>query len=333
MILNIFFISISTFILFLILNKIAIKFELLDYPNKRKIHAKPTPYIGGINLGFIFFLIIFLIGDLNYELKVILSFSFILSLISLVDDVYDINAYIKILLQSFPILILIYNNIYLRDLGDYYLIGVLSLGEYGKIFTFLCLLLLINAFNYSDGVDGLLSTLFINSITILIFISFFYSKIEIISLLFLIIVPVLVFLIFNFSFFKLPKIFLGDSGSNLMGFLIGSLMVYFDIILELDPALLIWTVAYIVYEFLATNLIRILNKKNLFKSGNDHFHYQILNKFNLNNAQLNIIINFLSLIISTAGIIIFLFFGSLFSLLSFIIFFMTYFIFRVKIVK
>lgn len=333
MILTTFFIIFTCFILLKISSLLAFHLKLLDYPNNRKIHARPTPYVGGITLSVIYISYIFIFSDLEIGLKSILVSCFFISIIGFVDDKLDINPYLKIFLQSLPIFFLISNEIYLKDLGSYHPFGILSLGNYGKIFTFLSYLLIVNAFNYCDGVDALLSTLCINIISFFTLILFINSEITIIPFLYYLIVPLVIFIFFNFAIFNLPKIFLGDSGSNLMGLLIGSLMIYLYIEFNLDPSLLIWPVAYIIYEFLGTNIIRIINKKNLFKSGNDHFHYQISKKFKLNSFQLNLLINLLNAILSIIGISVNLIFGSLISLILFIILFKFYLFFKLSFVK
>ena len=314
-------------------SKVAFKFNLLDYPVGRKLHEKPTPYTGGISLAIIYIFFIFLLGDLESDLINILIGCLILSIVGFIDDKFDINPIIKIIFQTIPILFLINNNIYLTDLGNYEIIGLLNLGVYGKLFTLLCCLLIINAFNYCDGIDGLLSTLSINSLFFFILVFSFYNEIKLINFLVYLMIPILIFLIFNFSFLKTNKIFLGDSGSNLMGLLIGTLMIYFYNAYKIDPSILIWSVAYIIYEFLSTNILRILNKKNPFKSGNDHFHYQISYKYNLGSAGTNLIINLINIVLVIIGISINISFGSLYSLITFILLFFVFFIVKIKLFK
>ena len=330
MLLKITILGFCTYILLFFFNKIAIKFNLLDLPSNRKTHSKPTPYVGGIVLGIIYLFLSYLTFDENTKLKIILICSFIISIVGLIDDKIDINPYIKILLQSLPISILIYNGVYLNNLGTYEFFGILSLGVYGQIFTFLSSLLIVNEFNYCDGLDGLLSTLFVNIFCFFIIVCFFSSEIDLIKFLIYLVVPVLIFLFFNFSFFKLPKIFLGDSGSNLLGFITGSMMIYLFINHNIAPSILIWPVAFIIYEFLSTNFLRLIKKKNLLTPGNDHFHYQISRKFNLNTKEVNLTINLLNIIIIISGLSINFFIGSFFSLVAFFLFFIFYFLLRFR---
>ena len=80
----------------------------------------------------------------------------------MVDDKYIITPGIKLTLLSIPTLILIYQGYTLDNLGTYEIIGKINLGKLNFIFTLLCVVFLINAFNYNDGIDGLaLSQIFI----------------------------------------------------------------------------------------------------------------------------------------------------------------------------
>ena len=98
----------------------------------------------------------------------------------------------------------------------------LELNSFSIPFTLIAILFLINSFNYFDGLDGVLSFSTISTLGIL----FFLTPDENIKLfLIIILIPIIFFLFFNFSIFKLPKLFLGDSGSFIIRLYIG---IYFN---------------------------------------------------------------------------------------------------------
>ena len=72
--------------------------------------------------------------------------------------------------------------------------------------------------------------------------------------------------------------FLGDSGSLLLGFIISFILIYLANQNFIHPILLAWSIVIYVYEFLAINLIRIINNRNPFKAGRDHLHHIFLEK-------------------------------------------------------
>ena len=119
-------------------------------------------------------------------------------------------------------------------------------------------------------------------------------------------IPNLIFLFFNFSLFKLPKLFLGDSGSLYFGFLISFILIYAAKNNLTHPILLAWSVTIFVYEFLSINIIRLKNKKNLFAPGQDHLHHILFNKYK-SFAITNFNIFITNIIFFILGYLIFLF--------------------------
>ena len=206
---------ISFLLLFLFAN-ISYRLNLVDLPNKRKIHTKGVAYTGGIAISVILVLSILLLEISENDLNNILSIAFLISIIGLIDDKYNLNVGGKLSLQIIPIFyLIIFENLILNQLGDYNYFK-LELGTFKIPFTLICVLFLINSFNYFDGLDGVLSFTTISVLAILYFLT---SDQNTHLFLIIILIPIIIFLFFNFSFLKLPKMFLGDSGSLLIGFL------------------------------------------------------------------------------------------------------------------
>ena len=132
---------------------------------------------------------------------------------------------------------------------------------------------------------------------------------------------------FNFSVFNLPKLFLGDSGSLFLGFLIGFTLIFFANQRIAHPIILAWSIAIFVYEFISINLIRLINKKNIFEAGQDHLHH-ILFKKNKSILLTNFLIVCSNLLFFTIGYVSFKFINPLISLVLFISCFIIFFIFR-----
>ena len=147
--------------------------------------------------------------------------------------------------------LVVFENLTLQQIGDYNYFKV-ELGSFVIPFTLMCVLLLINAFNYFDGIDG---TLGFTSISVLIILYFLIPNQNFQLFLILILIPLAIFLCFNFSLFKLPKLFLGDSGSLLIGFVIAFVLIYLANQNLTHPILLAWSVVIFVYEFSMVCLI------------------------------------------------------------------------------
>ena len=306
---------------------------LMDLPNKRKSHNVATPYTGGIILALTFLFIIFITDFENKYLNLILSYGFIISLTGLIDDRYYVRPGTKLLLQAIPIFFLIDQNLYLTNLGNYIIFGNLELGSLDKIFTFLCCLLLINAFNYNDGIDGLAAIVAITILTAFsLFLLILGNKSDSNNL-FIILTPILIFLIFNFGLLSNFKVFLGDSGSNLLGFILAFVAIYMFKENGVHPALIIWPLAYIVYEFLSVTIFRIIKNTGTFKPGKDHLHYEISNAFKCTLFYSFLIILTLNIFLILIGSYIFFKFGQDISIILFIFFFIVYLLVKYVIKK
>jgi len=326
MIYNILFYSFITFIIFFLISKISYKLNLVDIPNKRKDHLKPTAYTGGIGISLAYIISIILFDFSTKQLGLILSISFLIAMVGFIDDKYQLNIGGKLSLQIIPIIYLILlENFSLNNIGEYNYF-ILELGTFQIPFSLLCVLFLINAFNYFDGLDGTLGFTTISVLGILYYLS---NDQSIRFFIIITLIPIIIFLFFNFSIFKIPKIFLGDSGSLLLGFIISFFLIYLANQNFVHPILLAWSVAIFVYEFLSINLLRLKNKKNLFRPGHDHLHHILLKKIKS--------IYFTSLIIAMTNFFIFFigyltyeFLNSLISLLMYLFCFIIFYSIRNK---
>jgi UDP-GlcNAc:undecaprenyl-phosphate/decaprenyl-phosphate GlcNAc-1-phosphate transferase len=321
--------SLLSFLSLLIIAQISYNLNLVDLPSKRKMHIKATTYTGGIAISIILVLSILLFDISDSSFNNILSISFLIAIIGLIDDKYNLNVGGKLSLQIIPIFyLIIFENLALSHLGDYNYFK-LELGAFKVPFTLICVLFLINSFNYFDGLDGVLSFTTISVLFILFFLTSDQN-----SQLFLIIllIPISIFLCFNFSFFKLPKMFLGDSGSLLIGFIISFVLIHLANQNLVHPILLAWSIAIFIYEFLSINIIRINDKKNLFKAGQDHLHH-VLFKKTKSIFLTNFYISLTNIVLFIMGYLCFVLINPLASLILFISFFIIFLFLREKYFK
>mgnify|MGYP001339966377 CR=1 FL=1 len=113
----------------------------------------------------------------------------------------------------------------------------------------------------------------------------------------------------------------------MLGFIISFVLIYLAKQKLIHPILLAWSVAIFVYEFLSINLIRINNKKNIFRASKDHLHH-ILFKKNNSVILTDIIIFFINIILFIIGYFTYVLFGPFFSFILFIIVFVIFLIIR-----
>jgi len=316
--------STLTFFILFVCAKISYKLNLIDLPNKRKIHLEPTAYTGGIAIIISLLFALQEVDVFDNTLSLILSISFLISVVGLIDDKFYLNTGSKLSLQVIPIFYLIvFENLTLNNIGAYNHF-ILEMGSFKVPFTLLCVLFLTNAFNYFDGMNGTLS---FTTISVLAILYFLVPDQNFQLFLIMILIPISIFLCFNFSLLKLPKLFLGDSGSLLLGFIISFILIYLANQKFIHPILLAWSIAVFVYEFLSINIIRLKNKQNPFKAGTDHLHHRFFEK-NKSIFLTNFLISSLNIFLFTIGYLSFSFISELVSLILFVVFFMIFLILR-----
>ena len=314
---------ISNFILTYVFFKFSYKIKLLDYPDIRKRHSSPTPPIGGLII-FVNILLFYNIIDTDFWIKILFYSSLMILLVGLLDDKFQLGVTIRLIAQLAACLLVMGSGLYILTLGDYAIIGKIDLGLFGFIITILCVIGLTNSINFMDGIDGLASGIIINAFFALILFSYNEVSINQFNLLILFILAISIFIYFN-VFSKKYKIFLGDSGSMSLGFLIAWLLIYFshpDVKL-IHPIMTIWCVSIPVYDFFTVLIIRMVRKKNPFKPDRMHIHHLLLS-LNYSQKKISFSIFLISLSLSIFGFISFVYFNSLLSLLFFIIIFLFY---------
>ena len=268
-----------TFLIFFILKILSTKFNFLDIPSERKIHKLPVPYTGGLALYICLILQIFFTSNIENisNINLIILFSLTLLIIGLADDKYNLKPLSRLCMQIFAIIyFIIFADIKIIHIGilfDKYI----YLGKYAIIFTLISSLVIINSLNYLDGIDGSAIGIFINNIILLIYFSGNYD------LLSYLVLPSLIFVLFNYSFLKLPKFFLGNSGVYMLGFILSFIIIehsFFNQNYDISINEAAWILSFIAFEFLSCNISRIQRKVDIFKPGKDHVHYVINKKVN-----------------------------------------------------
>ena len=329
---------ILNFVILFLVSRISYPLNLVDIPNIRKVHTEPVAFTGGIAISIILLFAIFLFNDFHKSLGTIISIGFLVSFLGLIDDKYNLNTGGKLSLQVIPIFyVVVSENLVLNQIGNYNYF-IIDLGTFAVPFTLLSVLFLINSFNYFDGIDGSLGCSTISVLLILIFLvsqnnnHVLMLEQDIKLFLIVIIMPIVFFLIFNFSFLNLPKLFLGDSGSLFLGFIVSFVLIYFANQNLIHPILLAWSVVIFAYEFLSLNIIRVKNRQRIFEPGQDHLHHLLLKKTK------SIFFTNILLFISNVGLFIvgylsFIYLNEFISFLFFITFFLLFLFLRYSIQK
>ena len=273
--------------------------HLFDPIEERKIHKGIIPPLGGVAI-FIGFTVssILATDGLNFDsLKYIIVGVILMFFIGLKDDLVDISARKKLAIQIIAAIILItLGNIRLTNLH-----GILGIYEIGIITSFtlslFLMVVIINAFNLIDGIDGLASGLSMMAATVFgvwFFISGNYQY-SIIS--FALVGSLASYFLYN-VFGDKNKLFMGDSGSLIVGLVISIFVIKFnefniakttEYAIGGAPAVSFAIIIVPLIDTIRVMSIRIRQRKSPFSADNNHIHHRLLTLFP-NHLKVTIII-------------------------------------------
>jgi UDP-GlcNAc:undecaprenyl-phosphate GlcNAc-1-phosphate transferase len=315
-----FFIS---FITIIILRPVFINFELVDFPSNRKTHFGNVPLMGGVCvfLGVLISCLFFV--NLDKLVASLLIASSLILIIGICDDLKNLKAKTKLFYQAIISLTLIYvTDTKLDSLG--FLFGMqypIELGILSIPVTVIAMVGLTNAINMIDGLDGLASSLVIIAIIGMVGFNTNLETSSLPKLLLAVAASSAAFMIFNIAPYSKLKIFLGDGGSLLLGFIISfALIEVSQNDNNFNPSFALWCVAIPLLDFFSVISIRLIQKHSLVIARNDHIHH-ILENQGLSRSKTLALLVFIGMILLLIG----KFLEDNFSSLSFLVFIISFF--------
>ncbi len=280
--------------------KISRKKNLMDEPGVRSSHLRKIANLGGVA---IFYSIGICAPIFAYELFDLYKFLFaslvILLYVGVMDDIVVMRAYKKLVAQVVvSSLVVIGSDIRIRNLFGIF--GIYEINYFvSVIFSIITFIILINAFNLIDGIDGLAGgySLICSGLFGVSYYRLGAYNYPLVVLSVIIIGSVLAFLYYNLSSYKTGKIFMGDTGSMLLGFLLAFTSISFiDIFIDKNlpdvpryhlqsaPVVAVAILILPIVDTLNVIIIRLLNKKSPFDADKNHIHHRLL-KLNLTHRR------------------------------------------------
>lgn len=299
--------------LLIVLYPFAQKIGLLDKPNHRKLHQKPIPIIGGLAI-YLAILFTLLVNDISsFHQAAFLCAATILVCVGLIDDYKGLSVKFRIIAQIVVGFIMTeFAGIKITELGDLFGSGSIELGDFSTAFTIFAVVGGINAFNMIDGIDGLAGSLALISITTIATVSWLSQNWPVYYFCIILIASIIAFLLFNLRIVgrKRASIFLGDTGSTLLGFSVCWLSIYASqgesrII---TPTSVLWLMAIPLFDSVSIMCRRMSKGCSPFSPDREHLHH-ILSKAGYKVNQKLIIIDFFAVALSLIGTIASFFLG------------------------
>ena len=302
---NIFLIIITTFISSLILvpivKKIAIHINAIDIPNERKVHDHPIPRLGGLGIYGGFLLGYMLFGKHSIQMNAILIGSFIILITGIFDDIRPIPAKYKLISQIIGASVIpLYGGIVLQDISAFGL--YLNFGIFAYPITILFIVGIVNCINLIDGLDGLssgIASIYFLTVGIIALLLNNSNGLDI-TLTFIMLGSTLGFLLHNFH---PAKIFMGDSGSMFLGYIIAVIaLLGFKNVTLTSFVVPMFLLAIPVMDTLFAILRRLINHKPIGMPDKNHLHHQLLN-MKLSQTKTVLVIYFVDILFAVASIL------------------------------
>lgn len=247
---------------------------LLDLPDARKRHGEPVPMVGGLAL----FLVVWglSVGFGVFTWLVLCSAGLVL--MGAIDDAVDLGVRIRLVGQVlFAVLMYLGSGVAVVSLGDYLSVQ-LTLGGLAPFVTLFAVVGLTNAFNMLDGMDGLAAGHAVVSLLTLIAASLITGALVHFGWLLGLLAAIGGFWLVNMRLIGVRRVFLGDAGSMLLGFLLAWLVIGYtqppwDL---LHPILALWCLTIPVFDTCAVISRRLRAGRSPFSPDRLHLHHVLL---------------------------------------------------------
>ncbi len=258
-----------TFLLLLILIRYSKLIGINDVPNGRSSHKETVPRSGGVAI-FIAFIAAHLLFNFHHfiEYDYIYFSIFLIFIIGFLDDKFGISPLLKFIFILFATIILYLHDIKITSIGEY--LGYdLALPAWAVLpFTFFAIAGFTNSVNLIDGLDGLAGSISVVILLAFLSLGLLHDDILLISLSSSLIASIIAFLIFNWN---PAKIFMGDSGSLTIGFIIALLSIFS--LKYISPIAVVFIIALPILDTFIVMTRRIQRGLSLFLADRNHLHH------------------------------------------------------------
>lgn len=289
-----------------IVKAFAEKVGAIDMPGEaRRVHDHPIPRMGGLAIFLGFLLSVLLFVPINSQLQGILLGCVIIVATGAVDDVVSLKAWVKLLLQIAAAGVAVYHGVRIEVLGNPNILSAndyLTLGSWAVPITILWIVGITNSVNLIDGLDGLavgVST--ISSLTMLV-IALLVADSSVAVVLAALVGACIGFMPYN----RNPaKIFMGDTGSLLLGYVLSTLSILglFKFYAVVSFAVPVLAIAVPLFDTIFAFFRRLVKGQNPMQPDRGHFHHRLID-MGLSQKQAVAVLYTISAILGVAAVVI-----------------------------
>jgi len=295
---------IISFVLTPLARKLAFKVGALDVPkDARKIHNKPMPYFGGIAIYVAIMSCMFVYMPHDKTNISIMIGATIIVLTGIVDDMYGMPAKIKLIMQIIAAAVAIKGGVRIHFITNpLSQSGMSLLRDFTIPITLFWIVGITNTINLIDGLDGLASGVASIAATTLLFTAALKGYDFIVMQCAIIAGACLGFLPFNFN---PAKIFMGDTGSLLLGYMLSvtAILGMVKSVAAVTLVVPIFALGLPIFDTTFAIIRRFINKKPIMEADKDHLHHKLMRK-GLNQRQTVLVMYLISMMLGLAAVIV-----------------------------
>lgn len=254
--------------------QLAPRLGMVDLPDPRKVHSLPIPRVGGIGIVVGTLAAILVWVPMDSRLYAYLFGSVVLLAFGMWDDCRELGHYVKFIGQFIAVTAVVYYGHTFVHVLPFCGLKPVS-ASFGKPFTVFAMVGMINAANHADGLDGLAGGLSVLSLMCIAYLAMPVNGGLIVTMAVAALGGVLGFLRYNTH---PARVFMGDGGSQFLGFTLGFLAVVLtqNVNTALSPALPALFLGLPIIDILAVFAQRVYHRMNWFRASKNHIHHRLL---------------------------------------------------------
>ncbi len=262
-----------------LVKKMAYKIGAIDVPKDgRRMHKQPIPRLGGLAIALAFLLTVLLFAELDRQIRGILLGAVIIVVLGVVDDCLALKASFKFVVQIFAAVVVIYHGCTIRYLSNPLVCSAtqyLDLKNWSVPITIIWILAITNAVNFIDGLDGLAVGVSAISAATLLVIALLVGEAGIAVILTALLGACLGFLPYNFN---PAKIFMGDTGSTFLGFILACLSIQgmFKLYAVISFAVPFLILGVPIFDICFAVIRRLARHQSPMQADRGHIHHRLI---------------------------------------------------------
>lgn len=289
-----------------IVKHLALMVGAVDVPkDDRRMHKVPIPRLGGLAIAVSFLLSVLLFAEVDYQLQGILLGAVIIVVLGVMDDIMTLKALPKFIVQILAACVVVYHGCKIQYISNPILTSsakYLDLGIMSGPVTVLWIVAITNAVNFIDGLDGLAVGVSAISSATLSVVALLVAENNVALVMIILLGACLGFIPYNFN---PAKIFMGDTGSAFLGFLLATMSIQgmFKLYAIISFAVPFLILGVPIFDICFAIVRRIAKGQNPMKADRGHIHHRLID-MGFSQKQAVAITYFLTAILGLAAVVL-----------------------------